>query len=65
MNTSTRQILVSVWQKKPLYVNDFLALIARFDFEVVVDVLRDLNDRVITVNEAEDNLRRGRGKCNI
>lgn len=57
---STRQILVSVWQKKPLYVNDFLFLIDKFDFEVVVDTLRDLNNRIITINEAEEDLKIGR-----
>ncbi len=62
---TTRQILVSVRQGRCIKVNDFLSLIDKFDFEVVVDVLRDLDDRVITINEAEEDLRRGRKKCNI
>ncbi|MBU2109941.1 hypothetical protein KKB71_03270 [Patescibacteria group bacterium] len=63
MNT-TRQILVSVWQDKPLKVDDFLSLIDRFDFEIVVEVLKDLNEKAITVSEAEEELRKRRkGKC--
>jgi len=62
---TTRQILVGVWQGKCIKVNDFLSLIDRFDFEAVVDVLRNLDDRIITVNEAEDDLRGGRKKCTI
>ncbi len=58
-----RQILVSVWQDKPLKVKDFLSLVDRFDFEVVVEVLKDLSKRVITVNEAEQDLKKGRKRC--
>ncbi len=62
---TTRQILVGVWQKKPLYANDFLYLTDKFDLEIVVEVLKDLNDRVITVNEAEADLQERRWKCQI
>lgn len=58
-----RQILVSVWQDRPLKVKDFLSLVDRFDFEVVVEVLKDLSKRVITVNEAEQDLKKGRKRC--
>lgn len=57
-----RQILVSVWQRRCIKVDDFLSLIDRFDFEVVVEVLKDLSEGVITVNEAEEELRERRKK---
>jgi len=61
---NTRQILVGVWQGRCVKVDDFLFLIDRFDFEIVVEVLKDLNEKVITVSEAEEELRKRRkGKC--
>ncbi|MFH1841503.1 MAG: hypothetical protein ABH800_01955 [Candidatus Nealsonbacteria bacterium] len=58
-----RQILVSVWQGRCIKVDDLLSLVDRFDFEVVVDVLRDLSNRIITVAEAEQDLIERRKKC--
>lgn len=57
---STRQILVSVWQNKPLKVKDFLSLLEKFDFEIVVDTLRALDEKAITVNDAEEMLQERR-----
>lgn len=57
---SIRQILVSVWQDKPLKVKDFLFLVDRFDLKTAIEVLRDLTlsniNQRITVNEAEEKL---------
>lgn len=55
-----RQFLVKVWQGQPIKVKDFLSLGERFDFETLIEVLRDLTEenlrQRITVNEAEEKL---------
>ncbi len=55
-----RSILIRVWQKKPLRVSDFLFLTDRFDMTDVVETLKWLDKREITVNEAEEDLKGGR-----